>query len=281
MDTRISRNFNLVYSQGNIGDRTLGTIRGAELMAEKLSADYSKRIIKSGLRENLSVNKKNDWLSSLSASETNLKHLREAVEKSIISNDLTVMVSGTCSASLASLPVVAQHFPKAKIIWCDAHGDFNTPDTSNSKYLGGMVLAGVCGLWDSGHGNNVKPEQLIIVGGHDFDSDEYQLLQKFGVEIISPSKMTPESVFNSVKDKDVWIHVDWDVLQPGFIPADYEVDGGVSLSQLQKSVFQAIPTDRVIGVELAEFNADFDESSNDKFLLDILNTISPLLKKNG
>jgi arginase family enzyme len=40
--------------------------------------------------------------------------------------------------------------PDAKIVWFDAHGDFNTPETTPTGYLGGMVLSALCGLWESG-----------------------------------------------------------------------------------------------------------------------------------
>jgi arginase/N-omega-hydroxy-L-arginine amidinohydrolase len=98
--------------------------------------------------------------------------LGEAVAASIGSGKLPVMVANTGSASLASLPVVARTFADAVVLWIDAHGDFNTPATTDTGYLGGMVLAAACGLWDSGHGAGLRPEQTIIVGARDIDGDE-------------------------------------------------------------------------------------------------------------
>ena len=57
-------------------------------------------------------------------------------------------------SALTTLPTALRHRPEAKVLWLDAHGDFNTPDTTPSGYLGGMALAGACGQWDAGLGGH-------------------------------------------------------------------------------------------------------------------------------
>lgn len=49
------------------------------------------------------------------------------------------------------------------VLWIDAHVEFNTPDTTDSGYLGGMVLAAVCGLWGSGHSAGRDPSIELIL----------------------------------------------------------------------------------------------------------------------
>ena len=54
---------------------------------------------------------------------------------------------------MTTLPAVAA--PRARTrasLWLDAHGDFNTPETTPSGFLGGMCLAAACGRWDAGFG---------------------------------------------------------------------------------------------------------------------------------
>ena len=51
---------------------------------------------------------------------------------------------------------------RGRVVWLDAHGDFNTPATSGSGYLGGMPLAAACGLWDSGYGAGVDPRAVVL-----------------------------------------------------------------------------------------------------------------------
>jgi len=188
-----------------------------------------------------------------------------------------LLLSNTCSVSLASLPVVAEKHPDAYILWIDAHGDFNTPDTTDSGYLGGMVLAAVCGLWESGHGDGVKTQKTIIIGARDIDDDEKYLIETNNVKLIKPEEFTPNNVIHIIGDSPVWIHVDWDVLEPGYLPADYCVENGITPKQI-KSLLQEIPNEKILGLELAEFNASNNKDVNDKAVEIILDIVSPLFK---
>ncbi|MGI2029920.1 arginase family protein [Endozoicomonas acroporae] len=209
------------------------------------------------------------------ASET-LTSLQDEVNKTLSLNEKVVLASNTCSASLASLPVVAKHYPEIKLLWIDAHGDFNTPETTGTGYLGGMVLGAVCGQWDSGYGSGINPNQVILVGAHDIDQGERGLLEKAGVKIIPPKEVNYDSVKSLISESKIWIHIDWDVLEPGQIPADYKVNGGLRLPQLI-NLFKSIPSNQVLGLELAEFSADdFESESNKKGMNNIRSTVKAL-----
>ena len=65
-----------------------------------------------------------------------------------------VLLAGDCSIGITTLPSALRHGPRLKVLWLDAHGDYNTPATSASGYLGGMALAGACGEWDAGLGGH-------------------------------------------------------------------------------------------------------------------------------
>lgn len=266
----------LIFSRGRIGDKTLQTIEGALLTAQALEDRFGIKGVPVG---KFFPPVEDNWHASLLQANETLAGLREAITKTIEcgNGNPTVMVFNTCSASLASLPVVARYNPDIVVLWCDAHGDFNTPEISKTGYLGGMVLAATCGFWDSGYGSGLRPEQVILLGAHDIDRGERQLLQESGVRLIPPVEVTPEKVLNEIGGANVWVHVDWDVLEPGFVPADYQVPGGLLLSQLQE-VFKAIPANRVKGLELAEFKAPADEQVTKAALSDILDTVKALLK---
>ena len=55
--------------------------------------------------------------------------------------------------------------PDAKVLWLDAHGDFNTPDTTPSGYLGGMSLAGAVGRWEHGLAEGAMPPERVVLAG--------------------------------------------------------------------------------------------------------------------
>lgn len=264
--------FDLILSQGRIADRTPGAIQGAALTAAALEDRIgAARIV--GEPADAATD---DWSVSLPQAQTTLSGLRAAIADCLERNLVPLMVANTCSASLASLPVAAGRHPDAIVLWIDAHGDFNTPETTASGYLGGMVLAAACGLWDSGHGAGVHPDQVILIGAHDIDPAEQELLRQAGVRVIPPAEATAEAVLKAVGSAPVWIHVDWDVLEPDFVPAAYKVPDGLLPTQI-KAILGALPPQQIAGVELAEFEASQSEVENRKALDIILDTVSPLL----
>ncbi len=267
----------LIVSQGRVADRAPRMIEGAARTAQALQQRYGFGIRAIGQPQPAA---QDDWRDSLPQARDTLLGLRDAIDRSLRSQPLTVMLSNTCSASLASLPRVAQEHPDAVVLWIDAHGDFNTPDTTGSGYLGGMVLAGACGLWDSGHGAGLQPRQVVLVGARDIDAAEQALLTQAGVRILPPAQVTPEAVLAAIGQAPVWVHIDWDVLEPGHLPADYVVPNGLHPSQI-RALFEAIPAAQLRGIELAEFNASLDEAVNAAALDVILDIVAPVFDQRG
>jgi arginase len=264
--------FELIVSQGRIADRTSGAIPGAALTARLLSGLTGLAALEIGA---ISPALSDQWSSALAETNVTLTQLQQAISKAVERGNRPLMVANTCAASLASLPVAAQAHPQAILLWIDAHGDFNTPFTTESGYLGGMVLAAACGMWESGHGSGIDPKNVIVVGGRDIDPAEADLMHHAGVRIIPPSKATPQAVLSEIGDRDIWIHVDWDVLEPNNIPAAYAIAGGL-LPEALRSIFAALPIDRIAGLELAEFEASGNWPEDEKALGIIADIISPI-----
>ncbi|WP_416949593.1 arginase family protein [Tropicimonas sp.] len=217
-----------------------------------------------------------DWRQSLRKAQKTLSDLQSTITAGFGRGHIPLIVANTCSASLVSLPVVARERADAIVLWIDAHGDFNTPETTASGYLGGMVLAAACGLWESGHGAGLSPGRVIVVGARDVDEAEGKLLQQAGVRVIPPARANAEAIRRMIGDAPVWIHVDWDVLEPGFVPAAYKVPDGLLPEQI-RAILAIVPPEQIAGVELAEFEATGDKARNDKALATILHVMEPLL----
>lgn len=247
----MASSFSLIVSQGRVADRTDGALIGAGRVGAALSSVLALEPVIVGSPTPSTVD---DWSAALPEAKETLDGLREALRDALDTRSTPILITNTCAASLGTLPTVAERHPDAVLLWIDAHGDFNTPETTESGYLGGMVLAAACGLWDSGHGAGIDPKQVIVVGGRDIDPAEADLLDGAGVTVISPADSTPERIRELVAGRPVWIHVDWDVLEPGYIPAAYRVGGGL-LPHDVAAIFAALPVEAVRGVELAEFEA--------------------------
>lgn len=266
--------FNLIVSQGRVADRESGMIEGAIQTAHALERRYG---VKARYIGKPAPPANDDWSVSLLEAKETLESLQEAITGSLGSGNLTVMTSNTCSASLATLPVVAQTFPDAVVLYVDAHADFNTPETSESGYLGGMVLAGACGIWDSGYGSGLRPEQAILVGARDIDRRERALVDAAGVRVIPPKDANEASIIEAVNGARVWVHIDWDVLDPSApVPADYKVPHGLLPEQI-RNIFESIPREQLLGFELAEFNAPADAVGVGNAVASILDMVSPAL----
>lgn len=267
--------FEIIVSQGRVADRTSGAIPGAALTAGLLTSLTGIEHIEIG---RVSPGKNDQWSTALPEAGATLTALQAALVQAIDRGNRPLMVANTCAASLASLPVAARRHPDAILLWIDAHGDFNTPFTTESGYLGGMVLAAACGMWDSGHGSGINPKNVIVIGGRDIDPAEADLMEHAGIRIIPPSKATSQAVLSEIGDRQIWIHVDWDVLEPCHIPAAYAIADGL-LPETLRDIFAALPKHRIAGVELAEFEASGDWSRDEAALKIIADIVSPLLSE--
>lgn len=263
----------VLVSQGRIADRSSQTIIGAKLAADAVAQRYNASIQLIGTPSEPTAD---DWTRSLPQACKTLNALSAALAAAITRGTFPLLIANTCPASIATLPIVADAHPDAVVLWVDAHGDFNTPQTTDSGYLGGMVVAAACGLWDSGHGAGLNPHHVILLGARDIDDREAMLLAQAGVRIIPSAQATPETVIAALDGKPVWIHIDWDSLEPGFVPADYAVPDGLLPDQL-RNIFAAIPKGKCIGLEAAEFHASETESVNRSAIANILKIIEPLL----
>lgn len=280
--------YSVIVSQGRVADRTPGAIPGAALLGLALAERLGLRVMVCGAPSPAATDA---WPEALAQAEPTLLALADALKSALDEGTTPLLALNKCPASLATLPVAAAGWPGLKVLWIDAHGDFNTPATTATGYLGGMVLAAACGLWDSGHGAGVAGENVVVLGGHDLDEAEAALLTAAGATVVPPTVGSAEAIAEAVNtalgnDGPIWVHLDCDALEPGHVPADYVVPGGFSPATL-KAVLAALPVERVVGIEIAEFEASPDASESAvepdsvtrRGLEILLDVVAPLLAK--
>ncbi|WP_095138978.1 arginase family protein [Pseudomonas sp. Irchel s3a10] len=268
--------FKLIVSNGRVADRTAFTRIGALKAASALEAKYGVAPLYIG--DGSCEPAADDWTVSLPAGREQIDSLHRAVACAVEEQQLTVVINGTCPASLGSVPAVARHYPDLCLVWVDAHGDFNIPTTTDTGYLGGMVVSALCGLWDSGCGAGVRAENVILVGARDIDGQEQRLLSANNVRTLSPQQATADAVRSAIGQSKVWVHIDWDSLEPGYVPADYAVPDGLLPQQLS-AILGAIPLEQIVGLEIAEFNASCDAATAQRATQCIIDIVDPLLSK--
>ena len=200
------------------------------------------------------------------------------VDDALADGRLPVLVHGDCSICIGTLPALARHEPEAKVLWLDAHGDFNTPDTSPSGWLGGMSLAGACGRWDPGLGQPPFPAQRVVLCGvRELDAGERELLERSAATVIGASLETLVYLANALDGAPVYVHLDPDVLDPAVFPAQFPADGGLSAEKLYDLLEAVAGSCRVVGLELAAFHAPYDAAERARCADLLAAAVEPLL----
>ena len=188
----------------------------------------------------------------------------------------SLIAQGRCAASLATLPVVKRHQPDALVVWFDAHGDCNQPRYSTTGYLGGMVLTAAAGLWDTGLGQGLDLNDVVLVGARDLDPCELALIATGAPRLVAAGPSLAERLAAAIGDRPVYVHLDCDVLNPGLVPTEYSAPDGLSFADLRDAC-AVLARNLVIGLEIAEFEATFAETGALGDAGVLLDALAPLL----
>jgi arginase len=191
------------------------------------------------------------WEEDLRDSRGCLLEAGGQVDDALAAERYPVLVAPDCSVSLTTLGAVVRHRPEATVLWLDAHADFNTPETTVSGYLGGMCVAAACGLWDGGFDvPRVDPTAVVMCGLRDLDGPEVVLLETKGVVRIA----RPGLLAEALDGREVFVHLDLDILDPTVITSPFPVSGGLSDAGLRTLLTEVASTCDLIGCEIAGFH---------------------------
>jgi arginase len=244
----------LIVYTGRAGDRNTRGTRGAQMLGQSLARRYKlPTTIVSTPQPPLSSTL---WDEQLSAARADLHTLADTLSTHIGRGERCVSALGRCAAGLATIPVVARHHPNACIVWFDAHGDSNLPSSNAVPYLGGMVITGAAGHWDSGLGSGLSMSNVVLVGARDLDPHERQLITSGVLNVVAPGPRLVERLAAAVGDRDVYVHLDCDVLEPGLVPIEYQVPGGLTFDEL-RACATGLRNRRIVGIEIAEFESEW------------------------
>ena len=229
----------------------------------------------------------------------NLIEVRETVASAIGPASIPVVLGGDHSIEMATIPaaVDASEEPLG-VLWIDAHADFNTPATSPSGNLHGMVLAAVCGLepgdvsavqkaqWDrllngiAPNSRRMDPNRLVWLGLRDVDSGEAERISGFEprnaismheIDRYGIGPMAEQAVARLKQSgaKRLWVSFDADVLDPQIAPGTgTRVRGGLTYREahllaeiLHETLRADDPPFELVGVKIAEVNPILDQQN--------------------
>jgi len=265
----------LVALRCRTSDRTAALVGGVD----ELTPLIGKRLgVEPRAIGSLSEPRADTWEDDLRASRGCVLEAGGQVDDALDAGRLPVLLAGECSVAMTTLPTVARHRPDARILWLDAHGDFNTPATTTSGYLSGMALAGACGLWETGFAGVVAPERVVLAGVRDLEPAERDLVERSPVTVIGTSLETLVATQNALDRHPVYVHLDLDVLDPESFPAEFPAPAGLTPEKLY-DLFEAIAGEcEVVGLEVTAFCAPDDPVERRAVARTAFAAIEPLLE---
>src|SRR5215211_952758 len=201
------------------------------------------------------------------------------VDDALDAGSVPLLLASDCSICLTTLPTALRHRPDGRVLWLDAHGDYNTPATSPSGFLGGMCLAGACREWDPGLGEPVPADRVVLAGVRDLDAEERGLLGRSEATVIGASVVeTLVAVKNALDGAPVYVHLDLDVIDPAIFPAQFPAPGGLPPEKLF-DLLEAVTEDcELVGLEVTAFEAPQDEDAVADAAALALHVLEPLLE---
>lgn len=154
---------------------------------------------------------------------------------------------GDCVASLGVMAGLQARGLDPAIVWFDAHGDFNTWETTPSGFLGGMPLAMLAGLGEQTIMEAVGARPLaggriLLVGARDLDTGEDTNLEGAGVRQVDVEDLTADAL----PEGTLYLHLDCDVVAIEEMPAvNYPAAGGPGAAAVREAVEKVLASGRV------------------------------------
>jgi arginase len=202
----------------------------------------------------------------------------EAVSASLGRGELPIVLGGDHCLGIGSITAVAKHCrdtgKKLRILWLDAHADFNTSQVTPSGNIHGMPVACLCGLGPDeltllgGTKPAIQPEEIRQIGIRSVDIGEKRLVHRYGLDIYDMRYIDEVGMKRSLEealegvDENTHLHVSFDVdfLDPSIAPGvGTTVPGGPNYREAQLVMEMIADTGRLGSLDIVELNPAFDE----------------------
>ncbi len=218
-----------------LGRRGEGLATGVPVLAARLADELGASSVE--------VESAGESWNEVGASMEVVAALGAAVREVVAAGDFPLVLAGVCSSSLGVLAGLGSP-PDLGVVWFDAHGDFNTPETTPTGFFDGMPLAMLTGSgWEGlrAEVEGLRPvdeANVVLVGARDVDPAEKERLDNSGVRWVRPGEpIEPTLDALAERVRDVYLHVDLDVLDPSEGQANrYAAPGGPTAAELASAV---------------------------------------------
>ena len=208
----------------------------------------------------------------------NCLRLAKLVERAAAQPAFPLVLGGDHSIAAGSVAGMAKHLRRTKrklgLVWIDAHGDFNTPESSPSGNVHGMPLAAIAGLGTRelthlrGFSPMVTPENIVLVGIRDIDAGEARNIRQCGVQAFTMREIDErgmrsvmaEAIQTATRGTDGFhLSLDMDALDPEYAPGvGTAVAGGLSYREAHLAMEMIHDAHGMLSMDVVEVNPVLD-----------------------
>jgi arginase len=221
------------------------------------------------------------------------REVMTAIGASLEAGELPVLLGGDHCLGVGSITAGARWCAKTgrtlRVLWLDAHADFNTHEVTPSGNVHGMPVACLCGVGPdslTGLGGSmpaIKPDVIRQIGIRSVDAGEKKLVHEHGLDIYDMRyideigiKRAMEEALEGI-DANTHIHVSFDVdfLDPSIAPGvGTTVPGGPNYREAQLVMEMIADTGRVGSIDIVELNPAFDDHNRTaKLAVDLVESL--------
>jgi arginase len=189
-------------------------------------------------------------------------------------DETVIFLGGDHSISIGTVAGALCRAEQVGVLWVDAHGDFNTPMTTPSGNVHGMVVAALMGrcppeltIGDC----RLRPEQIVMIATRDLDAEERAALRDSGIRVFTMRDLDERGMAAVAADalktlgavESLHVSLDLDSLDPSVAPGvGTAVPGGLSYREAHLLMEILADDGRVRSLDLVEINPLLDNGNH-------------------
>jgi arginase len=216
-----------------------------------------------------------------------LNDLKLRAEVAVKSGALVLVLGGDCAQVIGLLTGARRYYKRISLLWFDRDADLNTPATTPSGRIDGMVVAHIIGkgapelvrFW--GEPPLVREPDVTLFGLERVDPPEQEFLHKSPMRRVSAEFAQAKGAGEAAKStlmqmhadaRQVILHVDTDVIAQDEFPAvNVPGSGGLAFADVRSALIEFVKNPNLLGLDIAQYNPDKDTNgSGAKKLVDVL-----------
>ena len=215
-------------------------------------------------------------LHNLGQMEEVTSRLREKSFKVFEEGNVQFILGGDHSCALGVMAAGCEYFGRENygVLYVDAHGDINTPWTSNTGNIHGMCLAALMGIGDPEMTSLVHekalPRNVLLIATRSLDEGEKELIRQQGIEVLYAEEIrrigiaaTQQRIEDFVRERGIkhyHLSLDIDSVDPSEAPGTgVPENGGISADDFYDIVRIAVARKEIVSADIMEFNPSLDK----------------------